>query len=627
MGDHPIHTESGRSGGLLLYAGIAAILAAAPLVMTATPWLRIYTMTGLYVMLAMGLNVVAGFAGILDLAYVAFFGIGGYLFAIFSFGWLGIHLPFLVTLPLAASASMAIGLLVGSTAVRLKGEHLVVVTFAFAQIFKLFVLNLDRPINITGGMHGIRALDPIRFFGSIPMSPVAYAYLIWLAAACVTIGCSRLKQSHYGLGWEAIREDEPAAESLGINTSLMRLKAFAGGAFIAGATGVLFASFQGSVFPHNFDFPQLVTVYCMLILGGLGNVKGVVLCAALLSILSEFLGRYGVYRVMLFSLTLILLIGVRPQGIMGLIGLAARKRAQGDEDGAARDAGSLRTPLEASIKNPQRAAHRRRDRIVLEINEVSLKFGGIVALEDVSFHVWEREILCIIGPNGAGKTTLLNVISGYYPASSGNIVYEGKRLSGLKPHRIAGAGIARTFQNPRLFNRMSVLENAKVARFSRTSSGVFSVLLGLPRYRREKRDTDQSAREALALFGKDLSENRLTREASSLPPGDRKRLEMARAISTAPKVLMLDEPSAGLSVGEAKKLADFIKRLRDEHGCTIIVVEHNLNLVSSISDRVIALAFGHKIAQGSYKEVVETPGIMEACFGSRLPIKGSPAPF
>ncbi|HEX9909493.1 MAG TPA: branched-chain amino acid ABC transporter permease, partial [Desulfatiglandales bacterium] len=278
---------------LILYAAVGTVLLLAPHVMPNNYWLRIYGMTGLWIMLALGLNVVAGFAGLLDMAYVAFFGIGAYVFALLSSNQFNVHLPFLLTLPLSALATMGIGFALGSTSMRLKGDYLAIVTLAFAQIFRLLLLNLDRPINITGGVNGIYNLDPIHLFGFTIVSPVAYSYLIWTAAILVVIGCSRLKKSRYGRGWEAIREDELAAEVMGVNTTWMKLKAFAVGAFIAGWTGAIFASFQDSVFPNNFDFPQLVIVYCMVILGGLGNVPGVIVGAVFLSILPEFLREYG----------------------------------------------------------------------------------------------------------------------------------------------------------------------------------------------------------------------------------------------------------------------------------------------------------------------------------------------
>jgi branched-chain amino acid transport system permease protein len=619
MESHAIEMEPGRKQRLLLYGVAAAALVFAPHVMPNSYWLRIYTMTGLYVMLALGLNVVAGFAGLLDMAYVAFFGIGGYLFALLSSSQFDIHLPFLVTLPIAAFATMGVGFALGSTSMRLKGDYLAIVTLAFAQIFKLLLVNLDRPVNITGGVNGIYNLDPIRFFGFKLMSPVAYAYLIWLAAVVVIIGCFRMKRSRYGRGWEAIREDELAAEAMGVNTSMMKLKAFAGGAFIAGATGAFFASFQDSVFPNNFDFPQLVIVYCMVILGGLGNVAGVILGAVLLSILPEFLREYGAYRMMFYGLILIVLMALRPQGIIGSIGFLskAKKRPDKDETGVLRASTDLYYQAGGSDRSEGKAQYTLGERFVLEVKGVLQNFGGVVAVDNLSFQVREREILSIIGPNGAGKTTVYNLITGIYPPTSGSIFYEGKKISGLKPHQVVKAGIARTFQNLRLFNNMTVLDNTKVGRFCRTKAGPLSILLRLPLYRKEEEETDQRVKEVLDLFGARLTGYRFNQEAVSLSYANRRRLEIARAIGTGAKVLMLDEPSAGMNPQETEEITEFIKKLRDDYGYTILVIEHKLNVVKSISDRVIALDYGQKIAEGSYDHVAEDPQVIEAYLGRK----------
>jgi len=619
MESRAIQTEPGRNQRLLLYGVAAVVLVFAPHAMPNSYWLRIYTMAGLYVMLALGLNVVAGFAGLLDMAYVAFFGIGGYLFALFSSGHFDIHLPFILTLPIAAFTTMAVGFALGSTSMRLKGDYLAIVTLAFAQIFKLMLVNLDRPVNITGGVNGIYNLDPIRFFGLKLMSPVAYAYLIWLAAVVVVIGCFRLKRSRYGRGWEAIREDELAAEAMGVNTAMMKLKAFAGGAFIAGATGAFFASFQDSVFPNNFDFPQLVIVYCMVILGGLGNVAGVILGAVLLSILPEFLREYGAYRMMFYGLILIVLMALRPQGIMGSIRFfsKAKKRPDKDETGVLRPSTDLYYTGDERRERVPQGKHAKGERLVIEVKEVTQNFGGVVAVDHLSFQVREREILSVIGPNGAGKTTVFNLITGIYPPTSGAIFYEGKKISGLKPHQVVKAGIARTFQNLRLFNNMTVLDNTKVGRFCRTKSGPLSILLHLPLYRREEEETDQRVKEVLNLFGARLTGYRFNQEAASLSYANRRRLEIARAIGTGAKVLMLDEPSAGMNPQETQEITAFIKKLRDDYGYTIIVIEHKLNVVKSISDRVIALDYGRKIAEGSYEQVAEDPQVIEAYLGRK----------
>jgi branched-chain amino acid transport system permease protein len=606
---------------LAIYAVIATIMIITPHIMPNSYWLRIYTMTGLWVMLALGLNVVAGFAGLLDLAYVAFFGIGGYTFALLSSSQMNIHLPFILVLPLAAFFTMVIGIALGLTSIRLKGDYLAIVTLAFAQIFKLLLLNLDTPINITGGVNGIFGFDPINLLGFRILSPVAYAYLIWFFTIAVTIGSFRIKRSRFGRGWEAIREDELAAEAIGVNTTWMKLMAFAGGAFIAGVAGALFASFQDSVFPNNFDFPQLVIVYCMVILGGLGNISGVILGAVFLSILPEFLREYGAYRMMSYGLILIVLMALRPQGIMGEVGFLVKKKVRPDKDKSGRLRASTELYYDENAKlketTPSRPQYSKSNIATLELKHVTMDFGGIKAVDDLSLVLHEREILSIIGPNGAGKTTLFNLISGIYPPSFGSIYFEGREITGLKPHQVVKAGIARTFQNLRLFNKMSVLDNAKVGQFCRTAAGPLSILFHLPLHKKEERQTDLKAKEILRLFGGRLTGYRFDQQAMFLSYANRRRMEIARALSTESKILLLDEPSAGMNPQETFEITEFIKTLRDAFGYTILLIEHKLNVVRTISDRVIALDYGVKIAEGSYEEVACNEQVIEAYLGRK----------
>ncbi len=613
--------RSGHLNRKIRLAAIGMVLLIAPILMPNNYWLRIYTMTGLWVMLSLGLNIVAGFAGLLDLAYVAFFGIGGYIFALLSSAQLNIHLPFLLVLPLSAIITMGIGIVLGSTSMRLKGDYLAIVTLAFAQIFKLLLLNLDTPINITGGVNGLFAFDPISLFGLKIISFEAYAYLIWFFAILVAVGSFRIKNSRFGRGWEAIREDELAAEAMGVNTTWMKLTAFAGGALIAGATGALFASFQDSVFPNNFDFPQLVIVYCMVILGGLGNITGVILGAIFLSILPEFLREYGAYRMMSYGLILIALMALRPQGIMGQVEflLKKKKRPDKDDSGRLKDSTALYYEKHRSeiLSSGGPEIFSKSNAVILELDGVTQDFGGIKAVDNLSFKLHEREILSIIGPNGAGKTTVFNLISGIYAPSEGSVYFEGTEINGFKPHQVVNAGIARTFQNLRLFNKMNVLDNAKVAQFCRTKAGPLSILFHLPLHRREEKETDQKAKEILNLFGTRLTGYRYDQQALFLSYANRRRMEIARALATNAKILLLDEPSAGMNPQETIEITGFIKRLRDVFGYTILLIEHKLNVVKTISDRVIALDYGIKIAEGSYEQVACNAQVIEAYLGRR----------
>ena len=246
-----------------------------------------------------------------------------------------------------------------------------------------------------------------------------------------------------------------------------------------------------------------------------------------------------------------------------------------------------------------------------------MRFGGLVAVNNLCFQLVEGEILSIIGPNGAGKTTVFNLISGIYPPNAGSIAYNGSELTGLKPHQVARAGIARTFQTLRLFSKMTVLDNAKVSQFCRTKAGPLSILCHFPRFQREEAQTDTRVKEALGLFGARLTGYRYDQQAIFLSYANRRRLEIARAIATDAQVLMLDEPSAGMNPQETLEITDFIKKLRDAYGYTILLIEHKLNVVKTISDRVIALDYGRKIAEGSYEEVANNEQVIQAYLGRK----------
>ena len=254
---------------------------------------------------------------------------------------------------------------------------------------------------------------------------------------------------------------------------------------------------------------------------------------------------------------------------------------------------------------------------LLEVSRLHKKFGGLHAVNDVSFGVAPGTIKAVIGPNGAGKTTLFNLITGTLPASAGEVRFSDANILGRKPHQIAARGIARTFQNLRLFNKMSILDNARVGRFCRTAAGPISVLLHLPRHNREEAETGQKAKEILALFGARLTGYRYDQEAMFLSYANRRRLEIARALATDAKLLLLDEPSAGMNPQETIEITGFIKTLRDKFGYTILVIEHKLNVVRTISDRVIALDHGVKIAEGSYDEVACSEQVIEAYLGRK----------
>ena len=252
---------------------------------------------------------------------------------------------------------------------------------------------------------------------------------------------------------------------------------------------------------------------------------------------------------------------------------------------------------------------------LLEISEVSLGFGGLQVLNSLDMSVAEGEILSVIGPNGAGKTTLFNLITGVYQPDSGDVRFDGHSLIGLDPHRINNMGIARTFQNLRLFLNMTVKENVLVTMYGRNRAGIAAGALGLPRARREVRAMHQRAEELLSFFGTRLQGYRFDQPAYSLSYANRRRLEIARALATSPRLLLVDEPAAGMNPTETHEITELIGRLRTELGLTILIIEHDMHVVEGVSDRVVALDYGVKIAEGSYSSVATDPAVIEAYLG------------
>ncbi len=252
---------------------------------------------------------------------------------------------------------------------------------------------------------------------------------------------------------------------------------------------------------------------------------------------------------------------------------------------------------------------------VLELTDVVKRFGGLTSIDHLSLSVSSGEVVSVIGPNGAGKTTLFNLITGVYRPDEGDVRVNGSSVVGLTPDKVAGQGVARTFQNVRLFLNLSVRENLEAAMFGRTRTSLFGAVIGSPRARREARENEQRVQDVLSFFGTRLQGYRLDQPAYSLSYANRRRLEIARAMATGAQVLLLDEPAAGMNPAETKEIAEVIRKLGDERGYTIVVIEHDMHVVEGISDRVIALDHGVEIAHGSFEHVATHPAVIEAYLG------------
>ena len=612
---------------ILVFLGYALLLPI-PLITRDYYLIRVGGSVGIYLMLAAGLSIVAGQAGLLDLGYVGFYAIGAYTYALLASPQFGIHLPFLAAAFAGIIAAVIAALAVSIPTLRLHGDYLAMVTLGFGQIVRILLNNMDRPINITNGPNGIVAIDPPRIFGYTFASLESQYVLIWVVAVAVLIGVSRLAGSKIGRAWNALRENEVAAACMGVDVKGYRIAAFAGAAAIAGLAGALFASWQRAVFPQNFTMTETITLYCMIVLGGVRSVPGIMLGVLLLQVLPEALRAYSVYRMLIYGFALTLLAIFRPQGLVGvgekLFGINPRKLQLVEAAVGGSSAPSARNgKAAAGVASDQKDFHTAPAHVpALELEGLTCTFGGLTALSNVSLSVKQGEILGIIGPNGAGKTTLFNLVTGLIKPTSGDIRFYGESIVGKAPHEVAQLGAARTFQNIRLYETQSVLENVLAGCHLRHRALLPEILFRSKSHLRKETETISYVRGILDQVECGLAEREAAQVAELSYP-DKRRVEMARALATGANLILLDEPAAGMTAEEIAQLADEIVLLK-ERGYTIVVIEHHMDLITSVCDRVVVLNYGEKIAEGKPEEIAENPEVIQAYFGSSFgPSDGS----
>jgi branched-chain amino acid transport system permease protein len=606
-----------------------------------------------YASLALGLHIVVGMAGLLDLGYAAFFAIGAYTYGIAAswqvtplwtgywepLQWLGLvarfhqaggdvvhfQVSFWLMMPVAAIVAAFFGVLFGAPTLRLKGDYLAIVTLGFGEIVPIVVRNTPSLTNGAMGLNGVAA--PQLFGWSFGIAATPYYYVGLLLVALLMVTSQRLKISRIGRAWMAIREDEIAAAAMGINRVRMKLLAFATGAAFAGATGTLFVAKLQTATPEMFMFPVSVMILVMVVFGGVGSVWGVVIGAMILQLLQSWLlqdlsgwlnalGRLihsgWLSRIQLassieliFGLILVFMMLYRRDG---LIPATRRQRALslGEQHAQVGSGGIAALEGLGTLDDS-------RDGPLLEIDNLTVRFGGLVALRSVSLAVRAHSVLAVIGPNGSGKSTLFNAVTGLVSTASGRVRFAGADITGRPPHVVLDRGIARTFQNLRLFPNLTVLENVLIGMHARLHTGAAGALLRLPRTRREEEAARERALEILSVFGNRLLP-RVDHLVSSLSYANRRRVEIARALASQPKLLLLDEPTAGMNPAETLELAGQIKDLH-RLGLTIVLIEHKLDVVTSLAERVIVLDHGERIAEGTPAEVRRDEEVIRAYLG------------
>lgn len=538
-----------------------------------------------------GLAVFTGFTGLFSLGHAAFVAIGAYTAGILTYFY---RCPYPLALLAGALSAAAAGLLIGYPTLRakLRSDYFAIATLGFGEAVRVLLENLD----IT---QGARGLPGIAHYTSLPVAAASAAVVLLLAR--------NLLQSHFGREAVAVREDHVAAEIMGVDVMRARMRSLLFSAAAAGFSGGLFAHYFNFIQPAMFTSVLSTQLTAAVVCGGMGSLTGPALATAIFVGIPELLRVASMWRLVAYGALLVAIMVFRPQGLLGYrelswktLGWRVRPVRSGpvSESASPAPGGGPEQPASSSP--------------VLRLTGVSKRFGGVVACDRLSMELGRGEILGLIGPNGAGKTTVFNLITGVYPVQEGEIYFEGRSIRRLRPDRIARAGIARTFQNIRLFKNLSVLENVLMPVGHPPGYSLLDALLRSPRCLRREAELRQRALELLAQVG---LEGYAGQRSDSLPYGLQRRLEIARALALRPRVLLLDEPAAGMNPEESRSLVDTVRSIHRSFGLSIILIEHHMDVVTELCDRIIALNFGALLAEGTPAAIQQNPLVLKAYLG------------
>jgi ABC-type branched-subunit amino acid transport system ATPase component/ABC-type branched-subunit amino acid transport system permease subunit len=593
----PVELQNRRTfpGKYVMIGFICLLLAAGPLFIS-TYYVNLLFMVGIYAIISVGMNIIIGYSGIVSIGHAGLMAVGAYTAAFFNthFGT-----PFWITALIGIAVSLVIGSILAIPTIRAGGVYLSMITIAFGVIIDEILI---RWTAFSGGPLGISGIEkPAVGSYQFGLTQVYYLVLI-VAAAAMALVCN-LRNSVWGRSMLAVKQNVIAAESLGVKPFNYQYAGFAISAVFAGLAGAIYAHANSFISPDIFGFQTSIQLVLIVILGGAGTVWGPVLGSFIVVILPEVL-QFDHLRLAVYGLLMFLVLYFLPKGIAGTLADYMEKKKAPAESPADRHS----IPLEQLLRAHDAAAS---SGTLLSLRNVNKQFGGLHVIKDLSFDVPASKVLSLIGPNGAGKSTVINMISGFYTPTSGEIFLNGQKIDGGSPQDMLQKGIARTFQHTRLFSDLTVLENVMAGMSRSHKQNLFSALFRTAGMRKQEKQIAAMAHAYLDLVGYKGPRHV---KAGNLPYGHQRIVEIARALATKPSLLLLDEPAAGLTAGEIVELELVIRRLK-EAGLTIILIEHHMDFVSRISDKVTVIDYGRKIAEGTADEVKDDPNVIKAYLG------------